>query len=307
MSLVIAACCWGDAYALNGAAIGTYQGAGCTGRNRLPAHEAWLGRPVDMVLDGPAQDSWTSMVAGAGWIARCWRGSEKTLVFSLPMLPRDGVSTIAAGAQGAYNDHIRAIAQALIENGHQRAVIRIGWELNASWFPWNALRDPESWKAYWRQIVETMRSVPGEYFIFDWCVIVHASAPSPEAAYPGDDVVDVIGADVYNGNWNNSLSAEQRWQLILRAPYGLEWHRRFAMEHRKPMSFPEWGTGSRPDGHGGGDDPVFMRNMIAWIQANPVLYHIYWDYPASDYDGRLSDGRRPLAEAEYLRAFGGRK
>lgn len=293
------------AWAAEAPLLGTYQGAGCTGRDRVPGHEAWLGRKVDVVLDGPTQDSWATVISTTKWIARCWRGTGKTLIFSLPMLPKDGRSTLVAGAQGAYNEQVRQVAMALVENGQADAVIRIGWEFNASWFRWNSLKEPEAWKAYWRQMVETMRSVPGAQFQFDWCVIVHAGAPSPEPAYPGDDVVDIIGADVYNGNWNPALSAEQRWRLLLNAPYGLEWHRRFAAARGKAMSFPEWGTGTRPDGHGGGDDPVFMNNMVQWIQSNPVRYHIYWDYKAPDYDGRLSGGQRPLAEAVYLKAFGG--
>ncbi|RCW76044.1 glycoside hydrolase family 26 protein [Pseudorhodoferax soli] len=304
LMIALAATMAGATPAAEPPALGTYQGAGCTGRDRLKAHETWLGRKVDVVLDGPAQDSWSAMRSSTKWIAQCWQNTGKAMVFSLPMLPKDGSSTLVAGGQGAYNAHVRQIAQTLVEHGHANATIRIGWEFNAAWFHWNSLKDPESWKAYWRQIVTTMRAVPGAQFQFDWCVIVHAGAPSPEAAYPGDDVVDTIGADVYNGNWNPSLSAEQRWGMVRNARFGLDWHRRFAAEHGKPMSFPEWGTGSRPDGHGGGDDPVFMRNMIQWIQSNPVKYHIYWDYKAPDYDGQLSSGKRPLAEAEFLRAFG---
>jgi len=290
------------------AAVGAYKGAGCTGRDRVTAFESWLGRPAEVVLDGAAQDNWGTMVSSTKWSAQCWRNSGKLLVFSLPMLPKDGGrSTLDAGARGAYNDYIRQMAQALVDQGHGNAVVRIGWEFNASWFSWNSLKNPEAWKAYWRQIVTTMRAVPGAQFQFDWCFIVHSSAPSPEPAYPGDEYVDIIGADVYNGNWNPQLTAEQRWRMVLKGTYGLEWHRKFAAAHGKQMSYPEWGTGTRPDGKGGGDDAVFMRNMAQWISSNPVKYHVYWDYKSPDYDGRLSNGSQPQSEAEFLKAFGGRR
>lgn len=97
---------------------------------------------------------------------------------------------------------------------------------------------------------------------------------------------------------------EQVWNWLLNQPYGLKWQRDFALAHGKSISFPEWGTGTRPDGHGGGDDPYFLSHMADWIAANPVAYHIYWDYPAPDYNGRLSDGSQPAAGAVFLQKFG---
>jgi hypothetical protein len=70
------------------------------------------------------------------------------------------------------------------------------------------------------------------------------------------------------------------------------------------MSFPEWGTGTRPDGHGGGDDPYFIQQMASWIASANVLYHDYWDYPASDYNAKLSDNHQPNAGAMFRQLFG---
>ena len=285
--------------------LGTYQGAGCVGRDRIAAHEKWLGRKVDRVLDGPALDSWSAVVGTTRWITECWRNAGKALTFNVPMMVRDGSTSLADGARGVNDAHFTEIARILVGNGFGSAVIRISPEFNASWFQWTSLKDPTSWKLYWRRIVVAMRAVPGASFRFDWNPILGSGMQSPEPAYPGDDVVDLIGGDVYNGNWNPEATPEQRWSGLRYAPFGLEWHRRFAAAHGKPMSYPEWGTGTRPDGHGGGDDPVFMRGMANWITTNPVAYHIYWDYTAPDYDGRLSDGRQPLAAAVFLSVFGG--
>ncbi len=288
------------------AELGTYQAAGCTGRDRLPAFEKWLGRKVDRVLDGLAPQGWTQMVATTSWVAGCWQREGVKLTLTIPMLPRDGSSTLAQGAEGAYDKHFTGIAKVLVDKGFPEAIIRIGPEFNAKWFPWTALKQPDLWVAYWRKAVIAMRSVPGQQFKFDWCPILGLGVASPETAYPGDEYVDIIGGDFYNANFHPSkVSQPQLWGLMLAAPFGLKWHQRFAAEHGKPMSYPEWGTGTRPDGFGGGDDPLFIRNMAEWIHTNNVLYHVYWDYPASDFNAKLSDGSKPQAGAAFLKAFGG--
>lgn len=285
--------------------IGVYLGAGCPGRNRLDGYERWLGRKVDRVHDGLAQDSWTAMVGAVAYVAKCWDGVNREMTLFIPMLPRDGKSTIVEGAQGKYDDYFRSIAGSLIWRGYGNSVIRLGPEFNASWFPWTSVKQPAAWAEYWRRIVRTMRSVPNANFRFDWNVACYAGAPSPEAAYPGDEYVDFIGCDVYNASWNPAVATgEQRWNAVLNAQYGLNWHRQFAAAHGKPMSYPEWGTGTRPDGHGGGDDPIFIARMANWIRGNNVAYHMYWDYPAPDYNAKLSDGSKPAAAAAFLREFG---
>jgi hypothetical protein len=287
------------------AKLATYLGGGCTGRDKLPAFEHWLGRPVDMMVDFLSVDSWKGLESTSIWGGDCWRDWGGRVVLSIPMLPRDGTSTLADGAAGAYDDHIRRIATNLAERGHGRAIIRIGWEFNAPWFSWTSVREPAQYVAYWRRFVAVMRSVPNTQFRFDWCPILGIGVASPEPAYPGDDVVDIIGADVYNVNYfPPGIGPAQRWQALRDAPFGLDWHQRFARAHGKPISFPEWGTGTRPDGHGGGDDAVFMTGMVDWIRAHDVAYQGYWDYGAPDFNAKLSDGSQPAAAAVYLDAFG---
>lgn len=286
---------------------GVYLGGGCEGRKRLASFEQWLGRPVDFVVDFLPTDSWDVMARTAAWVARCWSEAGKEAVISMPMLTRDG-ATLEAGARGDYDVQIKNVAQQLIGQGHAKATIRLGWEFNANWFGWSATKDPAQYVAYWRRAVAAMRSVPGAEFRFDWNPIIGPGMKSPESAYPGDDVVDVIGADVYNNNYfPPSVTAQQRWNALRDGGYGLKWHRDFATKHGKPISFPEWGTGTRTDGHGGGDDPIFMKGMVDWIAETKPAYQAYWDYPARDYNSMLSGGRQPNSEKIFLDAFGRRR
>jgi hypothetical protein len=286
------------------APLGVYQGNGCGGVKRLDQFVEWFGQKPNLVLDFFASDSWQSMISDAVWTMRCWKKTELPVVFSLPMLPK-GAYTLAEGAAGSYDEEFARIANALVDYGYSGAVVRIGWEFNGGWFAWAAKRDPTAWQAYWRRIVTVMRSVPGAKFRFDWCPNQGENQIRPDSVYPGDDFVDIIGLDVYNQTWNKDISTpQQRWDELLNQSYGLKWQKEFARSHNKPISFPEWGTGTRPDGHGGGDDPYFVEQMAAWIADNNVAYQSYWDYPASDYNGKLSDGHQPLAGSAYRSAFG---
>jgi beta-mannanase len=226
------------------------------------------------------------------------------MMFSVSMLTTDNKTTLEAGALGDYDQHFRNIATALVQNGYPNAVIRIGWEFNYSWFPWAAKKNPQAWVTYWRRIVVAMRSVPGANFKFDWCLGSGAGDLNPETVYPGDAYVDSIGMDIYNATWAKVPQTTQvRWNYRMTKPYGLLWHRNFAALHGKPMSYGEWGTGTRPDGHGLGDDPEFITLMGEWIKSNNVAFHNYWDYTARDYNGMLSNGQFPLSAEQFIAQF----
>jgi hypothetical protein len=286
--------------------LGVYQGGGCDGVKRLPVFSGWFGRPPDLALDFFATNSWDALVSSADWSIICWEPTGLSMSFSIPMLPQVADANLADGAAGRYDATFTRIARTLVNHGFAGAALRIGWEFNGGWYPWAAGKDPASWVAYWRRIVTVMRAVPGARFRFDWNPALGKLGLAPDSVYPGDEYVDVIGLDVYNQSWTTPMPApEQRWLELLNQPYGLQWHRDFALAHGKPVSFPEWGTGTRPDGRGGGDDPVFVERMADWIAASHLAYHAYWDYPAGDYNARLSDGHQPEAGAAFLRRFGG--
>jgi hypothetical protein len=226
------------------------------------------------------------------------------MTFSVPMLTSDKKSTLEAGAAGAYDEHFRNVAINLVKNGYPNAAIRIGWEFNHNWFPWAAKKNPTAWVAYWRRIVTAMRSAPGSNFKFDWCVGSGPGEVDPATVYPGDEYVDTIGMDNYNTTWSATPTTPLfRWNYRRTKPVGLNWHRDFALLHGKQMTFPEWGTGTRPDGHGVGDDPEFIRYMAEWIKANNFAWHNYWDYTASDFNAKLSTGQFPQSAAMFKQQF----
>ncbi len=288
----------------DGARFGAYLGAGCTGTGRLPAYQQWLRRDVDQMLEFV---SWDVLTATSAWAIKCWHtAGQKSVVYSLPMLPPDRSAKLADGASGKFDDLFAKYAAQLVKWGYGESVLRIGWEFNANWYAWDASKDPQAWVAYWRRIVSTLRKTPGASFRYDWCPAAAAKGFDAEQAYPGDDYVDIVGLDFYNMPvGGKDESPEGRWEARMNMQHGLKWQRDFATSRGKPLSMPEWGTGVHRKWGGPLDDPYFIDRMAAWIADSRVAYHNYWEYWSKEFDTRLAGGQQPGASAAFLRHFGG--
>jgi hypothetical protein len=174
--------------------------------------------------------------------------------------------------------------------------------------PWAAGQDPPSYVGAYRHVVGLMRSVPGASFTFDWCCAWGPTEIVAESVYPGDDVVDIIGMDIYGRYYAPADGDEAHdWNTSLTSVNGLNWLVSFAQAHGKSLSLPEWGTGEwfvNDGGNGRGDDPVFIESVAHFLTANRALYSDYWDYSDSVYDSAVSDGEHPHAGAALKAAFG---
>jgi hypothetical protein len=309
LTLALTALC-SPAQALPGDTLGVYAGAGAP--QRVATFEGQLGREVSLVHDTFSKESWTALT-DVGWWLSTW-GSTKyaqRVVYTVPMLPNSG-GTLADGAAGAYNAHFRLMAQRLVAGGRGNATLRLGPEFNGNWFKWTIAvpNGGAHFAAYWRQIVTTMRSVPGANFTFDWCPnagssYVNGQPLKAESAWPGNAYVDYVGADIYDQSWAaHRADASARWNEYLNAPNGLRWHRDFAAAHGKRMTFPEWGIAQRTDGYGGGDSPYFIERMYEWIRTNNVAFHMYFEYADSVADYAIFGGRTPNAARRFVELFG---
>lgn len=264
----------------SGTELGVYEGPGDPGG--VAAFGAWLGRtPVRVIEFLDHRRGWAG-IEDPGWAMRAWAGTPYKLVLSVPLLPA-GTGTLQQGAAGAYNASFDRLARALVAAGRGDSILRLGWEFNGDWMPWQARNDPAAYGAYWRQVVNTMRAVPGQAFKFDWCP--NLGWAISEASYPGDAYVDYIGMDVYDpqGNWGGA------WSTVQTFAWGLNWHRDFARARGKPMTFPEWGLWNQ-------DNPGFIENMAAWIKQNNVAYHSYFN---ADVSARHQLEHFPQARARF--------
>jgi hypothetical protein len=285
--------------------IGLYRGS--LHRDYLEAHERWLGRPIQTVLEMIPTDGWKRIDDPRNQL-KAWAGTAYDIVFTTPMLPRDGVSTLAAGADGAYDEHWRRFAKAMIDGGRPNARIRLGHEFNHTHYPWTAAGGKEaSFAAYYRRIVTVMRAVPGARFRFTWNVLSGVKTADVERAYPGDAYVDVIGLDLYDGA-GYIKDVNERWRKYHTQPYGLDWLVRFASAHKKPMAFDEWALiksndpARRDPKLDSGDDTVFINGMIDFFESHNVVYANYFDVNTQfgSTNSRIMDGPYPNASATYL-------
>jgi hypothetical protein len=289
--------------------LGVYEGPGANGAGQIPVFSGWFGRPPDRALDFFANDTWASLESDAAWGCSSWFPKTGAVVpamtFSVP-LTVNGTS-LADVAAGLHDSSFLAVANSLVSNNWGSSIIRLGWEFNGSWMPWAAGSDPVSYVAAYRHVVTLMRSVPGANFTFDWCTSWGPNATAPDSVYPGDDVVDIVGMDVYN-RYYSAADADpvHRWNTYLTASYGLNWLASFSQAHGKPLSIPEWGTGEwlvNDGGIGGGDDGLFVTNMSNFLKSNGAAYSDYWDINASGYDASVSNGEHPIAGAALKAAF----
>jgi Glycosyl hydrolase family 26 len=251
-------------------------------------------------------DGWAAMDNGGG--EGGWTGTGYRLVLGVPILP--GVGTLAQGATGAYNQYFATLAQNLVAEGQGNAILRLGWEFNGDWYPWSVANntDAANFAAFWIQIVNTMRAVPGAQFQFLWNPNLGGTTSwSLTAAYPGNAYVDYIGSDVYDEYWGTPQTPQNSWSNILTQSWGLNWLVSFAASEGKPIAIPEWSVCIRSDGHGLGDDPYFINQFANWVATNNVAFTNIFSFndTAGGQDNDITDGNFPNALAAFKTDFGG--
>jgi hypothetical protein len=326
--------------------LAVYRWGAPKGPAQVDAFGEWVGKPDVWAEDFEANDTWDN-IESPGWLLWPWQNWVKTgegrrLILSVVMLPgawdRSGPSkgidahvhvSLKAGANGDYNHHFQVLATELAKRGLGNSILRIGWEMNGGWYTDRASDDPKAWAEYFRQIVTTMRAVPGaEKLVFCWNPATQWLQFPAETAWPGDEYVDVVGIDVYDQSWAKGtypipkdasdadrlarqMKAWDQWNY--NGDHGMVFWSRFAADHHKPLAICEWGICNRTDGHGGMDDPYFVQQMYQFIMdpKNNVIFHCYFDVQAGDGHHQLSDGKGakatefPKSAALFKQLFGG--
>jgi hypothetical protein len=271
-----------------------------------------IGKQPTFAMDFLDGDSWSALVGSAPAYMSAWKGSGYTMIWGLPMLPNSG-STLAQGASGAYNAYFLQLAQEMVAGGQGSAIVRPGWEFNGGWFSWAANGQAAAFITYWQQIVNTMRSVPGQNFSFEWNPTAGDTGVGNLANYyPGNAYVDEVGLDLYDQQWGTYPGIAAQWNTDLTEPYGLNWLASFAASQGKQITLPEWGLDPDPSSNnggvlsggngevGGGDDPRFINDVSQWMTQNQVYEATYWQYNSS----LLSSRSNPNSLAAFVQDFG---
>jgi hypothetical protein len=277
---------------------GAFVNWGPIGREHtLQIWENWLKQPPSSVLgvDFYAQSTWEEF-SKIAWVPGIWKklNPARNVVWSVQLTAKG--TALADVAEGLHDADFEAAARAISE-AQPRAIIRLGWEMNLADSAWSAKGHEADYIKAFRHVVEIFRRYSSD-FKYDWCPGWGPQEVAADLAYPGDDVVDYIGLDVYDFKQDGSV--EERWNnFYLKAPFGLEWHRDFAARHGKQMSYPEWGVGNF------GDNPYFVQQMHDWFVRNSdnIAYAAYFDVDGL-WPTQIDNNQFPMSQKMFRKLFG---
>ncbi len=289
-------------------ALGVYVGA--ANPSGVAAFGSATGTHTTIASDYVPGNSW-SAIADPTWLLKAWQSTSYHLVLGVPIIPvnanGDVLGTLAEGAAGKYNQYFVDLAQNLVQYGERDTTIRLGWEFNGNWFAWAVANtnDAVNFAAYYREIVDAMRSVNGQEFTFVWD---GAGGPgygedyTVAQSYPGNGYVDYIGQDVYDTPWTSAPTEPGVWEHIT-LPL-LTTVSAFAERVDKPMVIPEWGVASAK-AHGLGDDAYWLTQMVKWIKSQNVSWASYFNFDDSQGSFALTDGEFPNSLAAFRAGLSG--
>jgi hypothetical protein len=245
----------------------------------------WIGSWVHLVGTAPAKPP---AITGSGPVDS---ELEALLTDGGPNTASSGYyesssQALVAAATGADNQQFYKLGELLVRDGLAGTIINLSREMNGSWYEWSEQRappsEPDAFILAWRQVVTTMRSVPGEHFKFLWTI--YPGAATVAECWPGSAYVDYVGTDIFDwyggphGSYPHTASGALDWTLhwqhtLTAVPGGLDWIAQFSKLTGKPIVIPEWGL----DFHtfGGQDDIYFLTHMTAWMKAHHAI-GLYW-------------------------------
>ena len=293
--------------------LGIYPGWGgaypdpnvCEGVDNYLDFESALGREMRYVDVNIGDVSWPDFAGAAGSVITSANGVIRKLDRTVPalILPLGVKELITEGdtyyhandpvgvelrkrmfqeiAAGKYDQYYEQVARNLLTYESEDAIMRLGHEFDLDSYPWSVVGgNHRAYAEAFRHVVTVMRkSLPELRFCFNWTGCAHRENPDApgqtfaESAWPGDDVVDVIGIDVYD----SAPWTEREMQL----GYAEE----MAVSKNIPLAIPEWGlwhhhiyAGKPPDE----DNPAFVQNMYDYMNALPkrgggrLMFHCYF-------------------------------
>ena len=285
--------------------------------DEIDALESFRGRKMDV------QTTFANWHLGWDkWVkAQFWRAGLPQLLadrgirvaHSTPLLCGGSEGQFAEAARGDFDEYHRTVAKRWKDLGHPTPIIRLGWETTLNHFPWNALRDETpgygKYKDAFRRVADIYRhELPG--CEIDWN---NLRRPQVDArrVYPGDDWVDIIGADLY-GNRPRAVVSDTDWDAFANnvendGPSGPIPFIQFAISRKKKFSVAEWAvTNVDNDPESPYDSGRYVRGMWEFFNAfaEHLSYECYFNRKGENGDHRIYPSDfNPRASAAYKKAW----
>lgn len=310
---------------------------------------------IDSYVDETkAISSWVSNeTAQAIANAKSLDASKMTPIIALPMTSTADPSISADQyyknfASGQYDTTIQGMVKAWASQGFTTQYWRPGWEMNIPTMPSYAGSDATT-QADWISAFQHIYTVLHQEAIKEgitvqviWNPSTINSSPAGTATqtlYPGNQYVDIIGADVYADihpynlyDWaKNDGTVDSTLQQWLSNPVNLEHYYTypastqftldasggkslslqniidFATAQGKPIAVVETGAGANVDGAGVVDNPTFVQWLSTTLNNStaPVSFVNLWDANAGgNYKFTGSMANKPLEAAAWSKYFG---
>jgi hypothetical protein len=254
-------------------------GMSCYYNGFIRTLEGWRGSTFTALHGWASMKNWNDMlVFYSGPVAREFAAyrTGRVLAISTPLLTEEAKGQFDACARGHFDWVWREVAARLTRNGVPNTIIRLGAEANGTWTPYSINGNYAGFKACFRRAVSVMRSVQPQ-LRFEWSMnrSVYSSKLNTlvTQAYPGNDVVDIIGLSFYD-HWPAATS-QSVWDSSFKPE--LDFWATFARNNGKKLAFGEWGLG---DARGGAfDNPLYITNMNAFFSRNRdiIAYEAYYN------------------------------
>ena len=284
-----------------------------------------LDRPVVYGGHFTLGNDW-SQIEGLKDVLRKWglwqdQVDRRRVVVHVPLLPEtESSGALASVADGSHDEHFEALGENLVGADLPRAIIRIGAAFNDDEKPYFHAADPTLVGRAFQQVVSAMERVDGAKFEFVWNPKVGRVESNGTRAWPGAEVVDYIGVDVFdrsptyrqmqdcpNEECRDRLR-EEVWEELYTGEHegagitgqGLAFWAAFAREEGVPMAITDWGAGKTETGEiWGGDNPYFVRKMHEFITNpdNNVAFHVVFDGDQGDLDFRVIGPQTTMPDA----------
>jgi hypothetical protein len=249
-----------------------------------------------------------------------------------PALVAAGLSsdpgTLAAGAAGAYDDQWRWLGEQLVAAYGTRlpreVLLRPGWEANGAWYRWGYGTGggydegrAADFAKYWRRLHGlVMGPVRAAGTSVGWVLNASGGAYRTggfEAAWPGDQYVDVVSMDLYQ---NHDFRDTDDFGAAAAA---LGWLEAVGANRNKLVALDETSVSWRRRGGrqlGGGDNGMWFSSLRQWADrmvAERRLHHLIVfesdpapnDLFAAVFPGHPDVYAFPRARADLIASFGG--
>ena len=208
-----------------------------------------------------------------------WDVSDSTVVKSV--LPGGNSHAKFMGWLDKLADYMNSIT---LEDGTKVPVIFRPWhEHTGSWFWWGQnLCTTEEYKALWRMTYERLQEKGVTQLVYAYSP---GSEPKDSTAYleryPGDDIIDLIGTDIYQFDKNNYVNDMERLLKIMT---------QVSKAHDKAMAVTETGYEAIPD------SLWWTGTLLPIVEKYPVSYVLVWrnarereNHYYAPYPGQVSE------------------